>query len=97
MTIRLTPAGANAELAQAGRQDARHVLIMVQLIPAYLADLKLTAVEGGDGAPISSSFSEHLLAIGTEKRPRRFLTICSWKHASCLLVSATSGFYQLVP
>ncbi len=36
-----------ADIAQAGRRDARHVLILAQLLPAYLRDLQRTAIAGG--------------------------------------------------
>ncbi len=36
-----------SDLAQSGRPDARHVLILAQLLPAYLRDLQRAAVAGG--------------------------------------------------
>lgn len=35
-----------ADLSQTGRQDARHVLILVQLMPAYLQDIQSTVLAG---------------------------------------------------
>jgi hypothetical protein len=35
-----------ADLSQTGRQDARHVLILAQLMPAYLQDIQATVLGG---------------------------------------------------
>jgi len=57
-----------ADIAQTGRQDARHVVILVRLMPAYLADLQKTAIEGGMEERKLLEFLERLLAIVTKKK-----------------------------
>lgn len=52
-----------AEIAQAGRQDSRHVLILARLVPAYLADLQTAAAEGRMEERKLIEFLERLLAI----------------------------------
>lgn len=62
-----------ADIAQAGRQDARHVVILVRLIPAYLADLQTAAIEGRMEERKLLESLERLLAIVTEKKNAKIL------------------------
>ena len=60
-----------ADIAQAGRQDSRHVVILARLIPAYLADLRSAAVEERMDERKLIDFLERLLAIVTTKPARK--------------------------
>jgi hypothetical protein len=65
---------ANAfDLKQEGRQDARHVIILVRLLPAYLADLDRSAIEGRMDERKLIQFLEHLLAVATGPKGRSVL------------------------
>lgn len=64
----LQPKIANvADIAQTGRQDARHVTILARLMPAYLAALQTAAVEGRMEEGKLIEFLERLLAVVTAK------------------------------
>lgn len=62
-----------ADIAQSGRQDSRHVMILARLIPAYLADLQTAAA----GARVEErkliQFLERLLAVATSRAARKVL------------------------
>jgi hypothetical protein len=60
-----------AEIAQAGRQDSRHVVILARLIPAYLVDLQTAAADGRLAERTLIEFLERLLAIVTAKPARK--------------------------
>jgi hypothetical protein len=60
-----------AELAQAGRQDARHVLILARIVPGYLADLRTAACGGRLDERKLIGFLERLLAIISTAKARR--------------------------
>lgn len=62
-----------ADLAQAGRQDARHVLILARIMPAYLADLRNAAAGGRLDERELIGFLERLLAVITTAKARRVL------------------------
>jgi hypothetical protein len=55
-----------ADLKQSGRQDARHVHILVRLMPAYLADLQKAASHGRLEERKLIQFLEMLLSIATK-------------------------------
>jgi hypothetical protein len=57
-----------ADLAQSGRQDARHVLILAQLMPAYLEDLQKAAVEGRLEESKLIEFLERILSVVTTEK-----------------------------
>ena len=57
-----------ADLAQVGRQDARHVMILAKLLPAYLGDLQTAAKEGRMSERKLIDFLERLLAVITTKK-----------------------------
>lgn len=59
-----------AEIAQAGRQDARHVVILARLMPAYLTDLRTAAAEGRMEERKLLEFLERLLAVVATKPAR---------------------------
>ena len=59
-----------AEIAQTGRQDSRHVVILTRLIPAYLADLQTAAAEGRMEERKLIELLERLLAVVTAKPAR---------------------------
>jgi len=59
-----------ADLSQTGRQDARHVLILLQLIPAYLEDLQEAAVTGRLGERKLIELLERLLAAIKSKKAK---------------------------
>jgi hypothetical protein len=63
-----------ADLAQAGRQDARHVVILLQLLPAYLEELQQAAREGRMTERKLIDFLERLLAIVTNEKSRKVLS-----------------------
>jgi hypothetical protein len=60
-----------ADIAQTGRQDARHVIILARLLPAYLEDLCRSAVERRMEERTLLRFLEQLLAVVTTKNGRK--------------------------
>lgn len=62
-----------ADIAQSGRQDARHVLILVQLLPAYLRDLQRAAVDGGLSERQLVGYLERLLSVVTTSKAKKVL------------------------
>jgi hypothetical protein len=62
-----------ADIAQSGRQDARHVLILAQLLPAYLQDLQRMAVAGGMPERQLIDYLERLLGVVTTVKGRKVL------------------------
>lgn len=62
-----------ADLAQSGRQDARHVLILAQLLPAYLRDLQQAAVAGGLPERKLIDYLERLLGVITTAKAKKVL------------------------
>jgi hypothetical protein len=58
-------------LAQTGRQDARHVAILVRLMPAYLADLQTATAEGRMEERKLTEFLERLLKVVTTRPARK--------------------------
>ena len=63
-----------ADINQTGRQDARHVLILMQVLPHYLADLQTTAREGTMTERKLIDFLELLLATLTTRKGRQVCT-----------------------
>ncbi len=59
-----------ADIAQTGRQDVRHVVILAQLLPAYLDDLQKAALEGRLGERKLVEFLERLLSVVTAAKAR---------------------------
>jgi len=62
-----------ANIAQAGRQDARHVLILAQLLPAYLRDLQRAAIAGGMTERQFIFTFERLLGVVATAKARKVL------------------------
>jgi len=62
-----------ADIAQTGRQDARHVAILAQVLPAYLEDLQKAVLEGRMGERKLIEFLERLLAVVTAAKARTVL------------------------
>lgn len=62
-----------ADIAQAGRQDARHVLILAQLLPAYLRDLRRAAIAGGMTERQLIDTLERLLGVVAPAKARKVL------------------------
>jgi len=62
-----------ADLSQSGRQDARHVLILVQLMPAYLLDIQAAVLAGRLDERKFIEILERLLAVITPMRARKVL------------------------
>jgi rubrerythrin len=60
-----------ADIAQRGRQDARHVAILAQVLPAYLEDLQKAAIEGRMAERKLIEFLERLLAVVTAEKARK--------------------------
>ncbi|MEI6862575.1 MAG: hypothetical protein WCL04_10035, partial [Verrucomicrobiota bacterium] len=60
-----------ADLKQTGRQDARHVRILVQLMPGYLKDLKRATAEGSLEERKLIELAERLLAVVTTAKARK--------------------------
>jgi hypothetical protein len=60
-----------ADISQTGRQDARHVAILAQVLPAYLEDLQKAAIEGRMEERKLIEFLERLLAVVTAKKTRK--------------------------
>jgi hypothetical protein len=60
-----------ADIAQTGRQDSRHVVILSRLMPAYLADLQTATMESRMTERQLIKFLERLLAVGTTKAARK--------------------------
>ncbi len=59
------------DLNQTGRQDARHVLILMQVLTRYLADLETTAREGAMTERKLIDFLERLLSTLISKKGRQ--------------------------
>jgi hypothetical protein len=59
------------DLKQTGRQDARHVIILTRLLPAYLEDLRQSAVDGRMEERKLLHFLDQLLAVLTTKNGRK--------------------------
>ena len=62
-----------ADIAQAGRQDARHVIILARLLPAYLSDLQRTAIDGGMTERQLIDYLERLLGVVTAAKAKKVL------------------------
>ena len=62
-----------ADLPQAGRQDARHVAILLELMPAFLADLASSVSKGRMSERDFINRLESLLAVITTPKARRVL------------------------
>lgn len=62
-----------ADLAQSGRQDTRHVLILAHVLPAYLEDLQAAVVAGRTSERTLIELLEQLLAVVTAAKARRVL------------------------
>jgi hypothetical protein len=62
-----------AGLQQTGRQDARHVLILARLLPAYLEDLRRAAAEGRMEERKLIDLLERLLAVVRSDQGRKVL------------------------
>ncbi len=62
-----------ADLPQAGRQDARHVAILLELMPAFLADLAASIPRGRMSERDFINRLESLLAVITTAKARRVL------------------------
>jgi hypothetical protein len=60
-----------ADIAQTGRQDARHVVILAHVLPAYLEDLQKAVLEGRMDERKLIEFLERLLAIITTEKARK--------------------------
>jgi len=60
-----------ADIAQTGRQDARHVVILARVLPAYLEDIQKAAVEGRLEERKLIEFLERLLAVVTAAKARK--------------------------
>lgn len=69
---------ANAsDIAQTGRQDARHVVILAQLIPAFLDDLISATIQGRLSERELVNRLETLLTILTSAKGRKVFTALS--------------------
>jgi hypothetical protein len=62
-----------ADIAQPGRQDARHVVILAQVLPAYLEDLQKAVVEGRTEERKLIEFLERLFAVITAEKARKVI------------------------
>jgi len=62
-----------ADLAQSGRQDARHVMILAQLLPAYLRDMQRAAIAGGMPERQLIDYLERLLGVVTTAKAKMVL------------------------
>lgn len=62
-----------ADLAQSGRQDGRHVIILTQLMSAYLKDLQKAATTGRLEERALIEHLENLLALATSKKGKKIL------------------------
>ncbi len=62
-----------ADIAQTGRQDARHVVILTQVLPAYLEDLQKAVIEGRMEERKLIDFLERLLAVVAAEKARKTL------------------------
>ena len=62
-----------ADLAQTGRQDARHVRILCRIMPAYLADLRNATTGGHLEERSMIVYFERLLAVVTSTKAKKVL------------------------
>jgi hypothetical protein len=63
-----------ADLAQTGRQDVRHVLILAQLMPAYLEDLQKATIQGDLKERKLIKVLERLLELVTQPKAKEVLS-----------------------
>lgn len=66
-----------ADVAQTGRQDGRHVRILAQLMPAYLAEVQATVAAGRLDEHEMLGLLERLLHAVTSPKARRVLSALS--------------------
>jgi hypothetical protein len=59
------------QLDQRGRQDGRHIQILIRVLPSYLADLRASVAGGRMEERQFLKFLERLLAIVTSEPGRR--------------------------
>jgi hypothetical protein len=62
-----------ADITQTGRQDARHIMILAQVLPAYLEDLQKAVIEGRMEERTLIEFLERLLAVVTAAKAKTVL------------------------
>jgi hypothetical protein len=62
-----------ADLPQSGRQDARHMLILARLLPAYLRDLQRAALAGEMPERRLIDYLERLLGVVTLAKAKKVL------------------------
>lgn len=62
-----------ADIAQSGRQDGRHVLILTRLIPAYLRDLQQAVAAGGMSERELINHLERLLAVVSSEKGKKVM------------------------
>jgi hypothetical protein len=62
-----------ADIAQTGRQDTRHVVILAEVLPAYFEDLQKAVVEERMEERKLIDFLERLLAVVTSERAQKVL------------------------
>lgn len=62
-----------SDIAQTGRQDARHVVILAQVLPVYLEELQKAVVEGRMEERKFVDYLERLLAVVTAAKARKAL------------------------
>jgi hypothetical protein len=62
-----------ADLSQTGRQDARHVLILARLMPAYLQDIQSAVLAGRLEERKFIEIMERLLAVVAAAQPKKVL------------------------
>ncbi len=60
-----------ADIAQKGRQDARHVLILTRLLPAYLEDIQDAAADERISERTMIDLLERLLAVVTTAKAKK--------------------------
>lgn len=83
------------ELNQAERQDARHVLILTRVMPAYLADLQEVVVAGRIKERAMINLLEQLLGVISSDHGRKVLAQLGVKGRSLFAGLESSGLSKL--
>jgi hypothetical protein len=81
-----------ADIAQKGRQDARHVLILTLLMPAYLEDLQAAAANERMPERTMIDLLERLLAVATTAKAKKVFASMRFEPAELF---ATLGHKKL--
>ena len=84
-----------AEIRPAGRQDARHVLILARVLPTYLHDLRASAAAGRMEERKLLEFLERLLAVVVSDHGRKACAVLKIDPRSLFAQLDSSGLSKM--